>query len=30
VYGGQKQTVHSHASAVDAITHLEKEGMCKL
>jgi len=30
VYGGsQKQTVHSHSSAVDAITHLEKEGMCK-
>ena len=27
VYGGQKQTVHSHSSAVDAITHLEKEGM---
>jgi hypothetical protein len=28
VYGSQKQTVHSHSSAVDAISHLEKEGMC--
>jgi hypothetical protein len=29
LYGGQKQSLHTHPGVVDAITHLEKEGMCK-